>query len=143
MTHLDGYVILTRIYHDVIVFDNRRVAIFACAGFGGAPMISDSYHFELSSKGILKRAIFEKGDVFTILAQGLVSGTDYNATSKVVASPDSVYAHVVAVGQAVSGPIQVIRVNKDGKLYVAAEVAVVDSSGESPVQLTEVNGVIA
>ena len=143
MTHLDGYVILTRIYHDVIVFDNRRVAIFACAGFGGAPMINDSYHFELSPKGILKRAIFEKGDVFTILAQGLVSGTDYNATSKVVASPDNVYAHVVAVGQAVSGPIQIIRVNQAGNLYVAAEVAVVDSSGDTPVQLTEVNGVIA
>ena len=31
-THMDGYVILSRIYHDVFVLDNKRVAIYAHTG---------------------------------------------------------------------------------------------------------------
>lgn len=149
MTHLDGYAILTRIYHDVIVFDNKRVAIYACAGYSAeSNTVSDKYSFKLNSKHILKEAIFEKGDIYTVLAQGLTSGTDFDATSKVVLSNDAVYNHVLAVGQVVTGPIQILRVKNvtnattgkvESKLAVVGEVAVTDGSDN---WLTDIEGTI-
>ena len=80
MTKLDGYVILTRIYHDVIVFDNKRVAIYAMAGFGGASTVADKHDFILTSKGEVERIIAEKGDVFTLYALNLKKASGDNVT---------------------------------------------------------------
>lgn len=131
MTHLDGYVILTRIYHDVIVFDNKRVAIVAAAGFSTST-VSDSYNFELDGKGRIKRIIFEKGDIWTTYALNLTKDVSGTATALAVGDevlPDEIWNSTegtVKVGSVVKNgdTLYVIRVGSNGKFKVVKAISV-------------------
>lgn len=131
MTHLDGYAILTRIYHDVIVFDNKRVAIVAAAGFSNTT-VSDSYRFELDPKGRITRIIFEKGDIWTTYALNLTKDVEGTATALAVGDevlPDQIWnseAGTVAVGSVLKNgdKLYVIRVGSNGKFKVVKAINV-------------------
>lgn len=75
MSHMDGYVILARIYHDVFIFDNARVAIYACVGLFEKSTVGKELNFtiEYNAKGVITKIIQEPGDHLTYLVNGTVT----------------------------------------------------------------------
>lgn len=98
MTKLDGYVLLCRIYHDVIVFDNRKVAIYAVSGFSTSTLL-DNYSIAINAKGVVTNIGQGKGDLYTIFALNLTTASV--AVGSVVPN-DDVYAHNLTVGTKVA-----------------------------------------
>lgn len=130
MTRLDGYVLLARVYHDVIVFDNKAIAIYAVAGFSSSTL-EDSYEISLD-KGRVDRILFTKGDIWTTYALNLVNGNNPVAVGDVVAAND-VFANVVAVGSTLTANdnVAIIR-SVQGQLKVVA-IATIDAAKKTGI----------
>lgn len=84
MANIDGYVLLARIYHDVIVFDNKRVGIYAHVGSGAESFATDAdagvidvVAKVLIKNGKVNRIFWIPGDQSVLIATA-VEGTTYN-----------------------------------------------------------------
>lgn len=95
MSGMDGYVLLARIYHDVFVFDNKRVAIYAHTGSGATTFTNDdkagiltiSANIITKDKGgkkIVDRLIWLPGDKFVTI--GVLTSGEYSKGTEVLAS---------------------------------------------------------
>ena len=145
-THMDGYVILSRIYHDVFVLDNKRVAIYAhTGGFGAlsgetgdaatyrsalnsAQLNAGKLSVELTVVGnVVKRVIAVPADkVITLIKTSAVDGGEavtpaadlYALTKGANRSVDSI------VGSEIGSKAVTVTIN--GTAYSATQVAVGD-----------------
>lgn len=149
MTHQDGYVILTRIYHDIIVFDNRRVAIFACAGFGGSSTVNDSYNFYVNDKKQVERIIFEKGDILTLYALNLTKesgGSTVDVAAGDFVNADDIRANIVGTGTALKNGDKIAIIRRYHDPVSKANVwKVVDVASVTTAKLTAgvISGIIS
>lgn len=102
MSGLDGYVILARIYHDVIVFDNKRVAIYAVSGFGTVgDTTTDSFTLDLDANGRITNVWFEKAYIPTLIGLNIQVSNADAAIGDTIADPYDLFQHLVQAGDTV------------------------------------------
>ena len=135
MTHLDGYVLLCRVYHDVLVFDNRKVAIYAVSGFS-ASTLADTYSIAINAKGTVTNISQGKGDLFTMFTLNLATAA---AAVGVTVPADDVYAHNLAVGTKVADGDKVYLVRPVGGVLKIVAVQAIAAANLG----TTVTGTIA
>lgn len=97
MSNMDGYVLLARIYHDVFVFDNKKVGIYAHTGSGVSSYATDAKtkdailgisaavytKTDKSGKTLADRIVILPGEKFalvgTAVSDALATGTTVDA----------------------------------------------------------------
>lgn len=128
MTKMDGYVLLARIYHDVFVFDNKKVAIYAHSGSGATTYASDAGNgitnlsgavyttTNKAGKKVVERIVTLPGDRFATV--GVYSGATAKAGTEVTASDFL----PLRVGDEVASDAAVWVIDSTNKLVIAATV---------------------
>lgn len=126
MSGMDGYVLLARIYHDVFVFDNKKVAIYAHTGSGATTFVTGTndgitsisaavYTTTKGTKKIVDRLVWLPGDKFVTI--GVYSGS--GSVGSTVTASDFL---PLRVGDEVASDAKVYAIDKDNKIIVEATV---------------------
>lgn len=139
-THMDGYCIISRIYHDVFVLDNKRVAIYAHTGgfsdtnnadavaLNNAQLAAGKLNVEVTMVGdIVKRIVAVPADkVITLIkAAASTSGNETVPASDLVALTKGANKNVESlVGAGIGSKEVTITIN--GTTYNGTQVAVGD-----------------
>lgn len=99
MTHMDGYVLCVRVYHDVFVADNQRVALYVHTGaFSTQVSIEPTVSVTISKAGKIAHIIVNPGDRLV----SIISTTQTGLTAGGAYTYDSVKDTLVGVGSAVA-----------------------------------------
>lgn len=129
MSNMDGFVLLARIYHDVIVFDNKKVAIYAhydAVGAGSATSVPasgavDTWEIHVNSKDAITSIIAWPGDKYTLYfagAAGEYSKNDSVALATILADTDVEMVQVGSVLQSTITTVETVETKTLDSIYV-------------------------
>lgn len=143
-TNMDGYAIYYRVYHDLFVWDNKRVAIYEHVGYFDAknsdgtvtvaktPTVAESFQLVLDASNKVKSIVQLPARTMVRLALASAGKEIANGTAVDLKAVGTEYPEI-RVGDTVSNKARVVIIGPDGKIVAnGLSAANTITAGDAP-----------